>query len=77
MRGTAPVALGLGRVAAAVEGVGVDVRVAAEAELRLLVATVEGFTAAVAVMPGAVVVGLVAGGVLTWRGCDIGVSYRI
>jgi hypothetical protein len=73
--GTVPVAVGFGRVAAA-EAEGVEVSVAADAELKLLVAIVDGFTPAVAVAPVAAVVGFVAG-VLTGRGCDIGVSYRI
>ena len=74
---TAPVAVGFGRVAAA-EAEGAVVRVAAEAELTLLVAIMDGFApaVAVAVVPAAAVVGLVAG-VLTGRGCDMGVSYRI
>jgi len=73
--GTVPVAVGFGRVAVA-EADGAEVRVAADAELTLPAAIVEGLTPAVAVAPVAAVVGFVAG-VLTGRGCDIGVSYRI
>jgi hypothetical protein len=64
-----------GRVAVA-EADGAEERVVAETEFRLLVATVEGLTPAVAAAPVAAVEGL-AVGVLTGRGPDIGVSYLI
>ena len=64
-----------GRVAVA-EPADTEGSVVAETEFRLLVATVEGLTPAVAAAPVAAVVGLVVG-VLTGRGPDIGVSYRI
>jgi hypothetical protein len=63
----------VGRVAVAEEAEGADGRVEAETCETLDVATVEGFTPAVAVAPVAAVVGLVVG-VLMGRGCDIGVS---
>lgn len=67
---------GAGSVAAAEADGAVDGSVEAEIWETLDVATVEGFTPAVADAPVAAVVGL-AVGVLTGRGCDIGVSYRI
>ena len=75
MTSTTPVAVGFGRVAVA-DAEGAVVRVAAEAELTLLVAMVDGLTPAVGVVPETAVAGLESG-VLTARGCDIGVSYRI
>jgi ribosomal protein L13 len=73
--GIVPAAVGFERVAAA-EAEVAEGRVAAEAELTLLVAIVDGFTPAVAAGPAVVVIGFVAG-VLTGRGWDMGVSYRI